>query len=50
MEAQFAFWRSGRRDGGPLDVMGEIGRRLAPDDVRAVSLYYAAQARAPIEP
>lgn len=46
IEAQFAFWRARRRDDGPLGVMGEIARKLPPEDARAVAIYYASLAAA----
>lgn len=41
-ELQLAAWAEGRRRTDPLDVMGDVARRLTADERRAVARYYAA--------
>lgn len=41
--AQFGNWQTGLRRADTPDCMGEIARRLAPEDIAAVSAWLAAQ-------
>jgi cytochrome c553 len=41
--AQFGAWRSGERQAAAPDCMGEIARRLAPEDVSAAAVWLSAQ-------
>jgi cytochrome c553 len=39
---QLRLWREGRRGGDPMDVMALVARSMTDEQIRAVSLYYAA--------
>lgn len=39
---QFNLWRSGKRQPGPGNLMGEIAKRLSEKQVEAVATYFAA--------
>lgn len=41
--AQFGAWRNGLRRAAAPDCMGEIARRLAPEDVSAMAIWLSAQ-------
>lgn len=41
--AQFGAWRSGVRHAAQPDCMGEIARRLAPEDVTAAAVWLSSQ-------
>lgn len=41
--AQFGAWRNGLRRAAAPDCMGEIARRLAPEDVTAMAIWLSAQ-------
>lgn len=41
-EHQLMLWKEGRRDGDPMNVMEQIAKAMTPEQIRAVSLYYAA--------
>jgi len=41
--AQFGAWRSGLRQAAEPDCMGEIARRLAPEDVTAAAVWLSSQ-------
>jgi cytochrome c553 len=41
--AQLGAWRSGRLRSVPPDCMGEVARRLAPEDVATISAWLAAE-------
>lgn len=45
--AQLGAWRSGRLRSATPDCMGEVARRLAPEDVATISAWLAAQAVPP---
>lgn len=42
LEEQLLRWRAGIRRNGPVGVMAHIARHLPPEDLRAVSRYYAS--------
>ena len=42
--AQFGAWRSGQRRAAAPDCMGDIARKLAPEDVTAMAAWLSAQA------
>jgi len=44
--AQFGNWRNGIRRASEPDCMGEIARRLAPEDIRAVAVWLSRQSHA----
>jgi cytochrome c553 len=44
VNAQFGAWRNGTRRAHSPDCMADIARKLAPDDIAAVSAWLAAQA------
>jgi len=41
--AQFGAWRTGQRRAAAPDCMGEIAKRLAPEDVSAMAVWLSAQ-------
>jgi cytochrome c553 len=41
--AQFGEWRSGKTRSVPPDCMGDVARRLAPDDIATLAAWLAAQ-------
>jgi cytochrome c553 len=41
--AQFGAWRTGQRRAAQPDCMGEIARRLAPEDVSAMAVWLSSQ-------
>jgi cytochrome c553 len=41
--AQFGAWRSGVRRAAPPDCMGEIARRLSPEDLTAMAAWLSSQ-------
>jgi cytochrome c553 len=41
--AQFGAWRGGKMRSLPPDCMGEVARRLAPDDIATLAAWLAAQ-------
>jgi thiosulfate dehydrogenase len=43
LERQLTAWKQGQRPPGPDGLMGAIAKRLSAADIRAVSLYFAAQ-------
>ncbi|HVE52449.1 MAG TPA: cytochrome C [Ramlibacter sp.] len=43
LNAQLGAWRTGQRRALPPDCMGEIARRLAPEDLSAVTAFLAAE-------
>lgn len=43
LERQLRAWKEGRRPAGPDGLMGAIAKRLTPDEITAVSEYFAAQ-------
>ena len=43
LNAQFGAWRSGTRHASAPDCMGDISRKLTPDDIGALSAWLAAQ-------
>lgn len=47
LEHQLQQWKAGARDGDPMGVMEVIARAMSGEQMRAVSLYYAA--RPPVE-
>lgn len=42
LEHQLLLWKRGLREGDPMDVMERIASAMTPDQIRAVSLYYAS--------
>lgn len=42
LNAQFGAWRTGARKAAAPDCMGEVSRKLAPDEVRAVTSWLAS--------
>jgi cytochrome c553 len=43
INAQLGAWRNGQRHAAPPDCMAEVARRLAPEEIGAVSAWLAAQ-------
>ena len=43
INAQLGAWRNGPRHAAPPDCMAEVARRLAPEEIGAVSAWLAAQ-------
>ena len=43
LNAQFGAWRSGTRQAAAPDCMADISRKLAPDDIAALSAWLASQ-------
>jgi cytochrome c553 len=42
LEHQLLLWKSGMRDGDPLNIMELIASNMTDDQIRAVSLYFAS--------
>jgi cytochrome c553 len=45
MELQLMRWKTGKRDGDPLNVMREIALQMSDEDIRAVSVYFESVRR-----
>ena len=43
LNAQFGAWRNGTRQAHQPDCMGEVARRMAPDDIAAVTAWLSGQ-------
>jgi cytochrome c553 len=49
-EYQLLLWKKGQRDGDPMNIMELIAKAMSPEQIRAVSLFYASVRPAEVTP